>query len=137
MQEIKIDHFPEIGIEGKAAYLVWCQKWEESERGWGTRPDGYSLHLTFQDAEIYIREYWDSMPDAVPDEYSRPDGNIYPCLVDKNVCEEIKDSKNGIRRLGNPPRPFLVSDEDVGGWVPLKGGGHGYIGPSEKPKSKK
>lgn len=24
---------------------VICQKWEESERGWGTRPNGYSLHL--------------------------------------------------------------------------------------------
>lgn len=23
---------------------VIVQKWEESERGWGTRPDGYSIH---------------------------------------------------------------------------------------------
>ena len=32
---------------------VVVQKWEESERGWGTRPDGFSLHLT----EAYIQAF--------------------------------------------------------------------------------
>jgi len=31
--------------------------WEESERGWGTRPDGCSLHLTKADFEIYLDNY--------------------------------------------------------------------------------
>lgn len=107
--------------------MVFCQKWEESERGWGTRPDGYSLHLTEKDAENYIREYWDSMPDEVPDEYSCPDGKIYSCLVNKKILQSIQKSKNGIRCFGVSPAPFLMSDKEIGGWVPLKGGGHGKI----------
>jgi len=51
------------------------QDWLESERGWGFRPDGYSLHLTEEDRKSYIKAYWDRMPDQVPDEYSRPSGD--------------------------------------------------------------
>lgn len=49
--------------------------WTEYERGWGQRPDGSTLHLTKEDADAYIKEYWDGMPDrslGVPDEYSAP-----------------------------------------------------------------
>ena len=71
--------------------------WTESERGWGQRPDGYSLHLTREDSEAYIKEYWDKMPAQVPDEYSRPED---PKVIDVNakILREIKKSKNGIRR---------------------------------------
>lgn len=51
-----------------------CQKWEESEEGWGVRPDGFSLHLTKEGLKRYINEYWDSMPEEIPAEYSRPCG---------------------------------------------------------------
>ena len=51
---------------------VWCQLWEESEKGWGVRPDGYSLHSNQEDVKKYIKEYWDGMPKQTPDEYSRP-----------------------------------------------------------------
>lgn len=73
------------------------QDWEESERGWGVRPDGYSLHKTVGDCQKYIKEYWAGMPSAVPDEYSRPCGS--PRLVDVNreVYRSIEKSKNGIR----------------------------------------
>lgn len=56
---------------------VVVQKWEESERGWGCRPDGYSLHLTEEDRKSFIAGYWAMMPKAVPDEYSRPNGTPY------------------------------------------------------------
>lgn len=51
---------------------VYVQLWEESERGWGCRPDGVSLHKSKADCDEYIEEYWEGMPPTAPDEYSRP-----------------------------------------------------------------
>ncbi|MGZ8887986.1 MAG: hypothetical protein ACXW1D_00340 [Halobacteriota archaeon] len=54
----------------KALYAVM---WEESERGWGVRPDGCSLHRSELDALAFIKGVQDKQPkDYVPDEYSRP-----------------------------------------------------------------
>ena len=74
-----------------------CQQWEESERGWGARPDGYSLHLTQKDLDSYVKSYWDAMPNEVPEEYSRPCGKPYLVKVGDKKFKEIKKSKNGIR----------------------------------------
>lgn len=77
---------------------VIVQKWEESERGWGCRPDGYSLHITEDDRKAYIKDYWDGMPEGeAPYEYSRPDGSPYLADVDVATYEKVKRSKNGIR----------------------------------------
>lgn len=88
-------------MENKNEVVV--QKWEESERGWGTRPDGFSLHLTEADLQAFIERYWACMPDSVPDEYSRPDGKPYKSLVDDEIFAEVKASFNGIRSYGKPP----------------------------------
>lgn len=87
----------------KEKHVVICQRWEESERGWGTRPDGYSLHLTKGDHKEFCKEYWDKMPKYIPDEYSREDGQPYICEVSSEVFEKVKNSKNGIWCIGNPP----------------------------------
>jgi hypothetical protein len=60
---------------------VVVQKWEESERGWGVRPDGYSLHKDEAARSRFIRAYWDTMPKETPDEYSRPAGKPYMAEV--------------------------------------------------------
>ena len=54
-----------------------CQKWEESERGWGVRPDGYSIHASMDNRDTYIRLHNDAMPEEIQDEYSRPSGTPY------------------------------------------------------------
>lgn len=82
---------------------VVVQKWEESECGWGQRPNGFSIHLTDADREDFIRDYWDRMPDKVPDEYSRPAGTPYMATVDTKTFTKVKKSKNGIRGYGQPP----------------------------------
>lgn len=46
--------------------------WEETERHWGIRPDGFSLHLSESDYKQFVKEYWDSMPDSAPEIYYRP-----------------------------------------------------------------
>jgi hypothetical protein len=82
---------------------VVVQKWEESERGFGTRPDGFSLHLSEEDRVEYVRKYWASMPDEAPDEYSRPDGSPYLADVDEETLELIRKSEHGIMRTGPLP----------------------------------
>ncbi len=72
--------------------------WEESERGWGVRSDGHSIHKTFGDCDKFVKEYWAKMPDAVPDEYSRPSGEPYTARIEKKseLYKKLLKSKNGI-----------------------------------------
>lgn len=99
-------------------YPVVCQQWEESERGWGCRPDGYSLHLTEADREAYVKDWvaWEKKLNPnreVPDEYTRPCGTPYIVDVGQEIYDKITASKNGLRYDGRPPK----GAKD--GWVPL------------------
>jgi hypothetical protein len=84
---------------------VVCQLWEESERGWGARPDGYTLHLTEADRRAFIADYWARQPREVPDEYSRPSG--MPTVLDVNdeVYGQVRAGRFGQWYSGNPPKP--------------------------------
>lgn len=73
------------------------QEWVESEAGWGTRFDGYSIHETSEDRDAYIKEYWDSMPDAVPAIYSRPLGEPRLMHIWAEAADEVAKTKNGWR----------------------------------------
>ena len=89
---------------------VVVQKWEESERGWDTRPDGFSLHLTEADRVAFIKAYWARMPDrdafgCAPDEYSLPCGTPYLADVDAKMFKVLKATKNGDRYYANFPYP--------------------------------
>lgn len=93
---------------------VIVQKWEESERGWGTRPDGCSLHLTEEDRKKFLEEYWARQPKGgeVPDEYSRPDGTPYKAQIDRETFEKVQASSNGIWSQSVPAG-------GIDGWVAL------------------
>lgn len=93
---------------------VICQKWEESERGWGRRPDGFSLHISYDALRRYIKTYWDGMPDVAPDEYSCPDGTAYPVGVSDEVYQAVQ-SGDGIRYSSNTNYPGSAGLE---GWMP-------------------
>ena len=81
--------------------LVYCQNYEESERGWGTRPDGHSFHLSREDAGQFAQDYCQlgTLPQA-PDEYSRPIGELAHVEVDAKTFKELEraraDGKLGI-----------------------------------------
>ena len=81
-------------------YVVIRKNWIESERGWGQKPDGYSLHLTEQDLDQFVKEHWAEWPDEIPDWYYGPDimSSPRPFEVDEKTYNEIKKSKNGIKR---------------------------------------
>ncbi len=89
--------------ENCAGKKVILQKWEESERGWGETPDGFSLHLTDADRVQYIKDYWAPLPDDIPEEYSRPCEEPYEAEVDAETYLAISVSSNGIREYGDPP----------------------------------
>ena len=95
---------------------VVVQKWKESEKGWGVRPDGYSLHLTDQDREAYEKAYWDSMPDEIQDEHSRTCGTPYMAEVDDETFTKVKESANGIRFYNNK----YPGDQGPDGWKARK-----------------
>lgn len=64
------------------------QYWEESEAGWGQRPDGHSDHLTPEDCTKYIQQYWKdeeklNPKGTVPDVYSRPVGSPTVVMISK------------------------------------------------------
>jgi hypothetical protein len=70
--------------------------WEESEQGWGTRPDGCSLHISEKQYQSYLKSYWAGMPSKVPHEYSRPAGEPVKVQVSKNLYQQIQKSKRGL-----------------------------------------
>ncbi len=73
---------------------VVCQVWEESERGWGVRPDGYSLHLTLGDHKAWMAAYLKRLPPPpAPDEYSRPVGEPKTLLVDADTHTQLVERK--------------------------------------------
>lgn len=81
--------------------LALCQKWEESEAGWGIRPDGYSLHLSYDGLGRFIKRYWHSMPNYVPSEYSRPSGEPYAVEVSDTIIAELKAAGDGLHYRHN------------------------------------
>ncbi len=105
--------------------MIVVQKWEESEAGWGTRPDGYSLHRTEEDRLAFVTAYWDSMPDRPPAEYSRPDGKPYEVTEDEvrvlpggdYMLELIAGPMRGVRHRGPP-----AGNGGTHGWLSGKRG---------------
>lgn len=80
--------------------MIWKQPWIWRERGWDNEDDGYSLHLYYTDATDFIREYWDKMPDEVPDEYSCPWGMPFQVPeedIDPAILDALRKSRNGVK----------------------------------------
>lgn len=82
----------------KRTYPVLAQSWTESERGWGQRPDGYSLHQTKEDRDAFVDSYNKQFNNKaeVPDEYSFADGSPTVVVVHTSIYRKLKASKNGI-----------------------------------------
>jgi hypothetical protein len=74
---------------------VILQYWEESERGWGLRPDGCSLHIDARSHEDYVdmiyrdRTFYHS----VPQEYDRIVGNPVKVIVIESLYERVLTKK--------------------------------------------
>ena len=77
---------------------AWMQAWEESERGWGVRPDGFWFYLTETAAKRQTHKLLGKLRKAeerayggaTPDEYSRPAGPPRFVPVPPDLAKEIK-----------------------------------------------
>lgn len=72
----------------------YLQRWEESERGWGVRPDGASLHIN----QKYHKNYIDSIYECrdsknIPDEYERTSGPIVEAYIEDDLYERLVSKK--------------------------------------------
>lgn len=69
---------------------VVLQIWEESERGFGTRPDGCSVHIDSKERERYINSIYERRKSnsSIPNEYDR--------IVGEGIDVFIEDALFGL-----------------------------------------
>jgi hypothetical protein len=75
---------------------VILQIWEESERGWGTRPDGCSMHIDLKERENYIQTIYDSRKSetSIPDEYERIVGEGVEAFIEDELYNLVQKDKS-------------------------------------------
>jgi hypothetical protein len=75
---------------------IIMQLWEESERGFGSRPDGCSFHIDSNERKRFVDEIYKSRECEVeiPDEYDRIVGDEIEVFVDDKLFNVIKDKKS-------------------------------------------
>ena len=90
---------------------LFCVTWTESDEVLGVREDGYSLHLTREDAAQFVEEYWATKPHEASQDYSVPDSEVRSVSVPRAAFRETKKSRNGVRkyRPKEPPFPQIPS----------------------------
>jgi len=76
---------------------VILQFWEESERGFGVRPSGCSLHLDNPMRDNYVESiYKDRSTDYIPSVYDRVIGDVIDAYISDVLYSKVK-LKNSIR----------------------------------------
>jgi hypothetical protein len=90
---------------------IILQLWEESERGWGTRPDGCSIHIDLNSQKQYIKDYYKDRDDNVPDVYERIIGEPIEAFIDDKLFSVIEKDKNV--RLFETELNNLLSMEEI------------------------
>lgn len=78
-------------VTWKNKYKVVCQPWVEYERGWGNRPDGYSLHLSEEDRNKFVEGFniIFNNKEHAPDEYSVAQGKPFVTEVDMDMHDTL------------------------------------------------
>jgi len=81
-------------------HRVLLQTWEE-KANWGEiDPVASTIHLSETDRKAYIKAYWDSMPDEVPDSYITPSGEAKWIEVDDDLYQELMRVQTGKHQRG-------------------------------------
>lgn len=83
---------------------VFVQNWEESERGWGVRPDGFTVHTSKQQHIKYVAWYNETFNNQVlvPAEYTRVSGVPIEVEVDDDLFDKIHQATQLKRDDGKP-----------------------------------
>ena len=91
---------------------VILQLWEESERGWGTRPDGCSLHIDLKSQSEFIKESYKDRGDDVPDEYERVVGDPIEAFLDDALFSIVERDKT-VRLFENELNNLINMEEII------------------------
>ena len=89
--ESKISHLNENistskkTVNSSIKNILYAVTWTERERDWGQRPDGITVHTSFEEGKRYLEKFLSKQPKDVPYEYTSPD-YLEPKLV------EVSDS---------------------------------------------
>lgn len=90
---------------------VILQLWEESERGFGNRPDGCSIHADSENRNKYIKSIYESRCDEVPDIYERIIGSELEAFIDDDLFKILTEKKS--LRLIEPELNNLIKFEEI------------------------
>jgi hypothetical protein len=78
--------------EQPRTFPIVYDTWTEYERGWGSRPDGMSLHLNAADHKAFVADFdarYNNAPTA-PDEYTKADHKTKVVEVPESLYEQLK-----------------------------------------------
>ena len=89
------------------------QKWEESERGWGVRPDGCSIHLDTDSYKKYLNGIYvvRQNESIIPNEYDRIVGDLIDCFISDDLFSNLIQNKS--IRLMEYEMNNLISLEEI------------------------
>jgi hypothetical protein len=90
---------------------VVLQLWEESEKGFGTRPDGCSIHIDLYNRNNYIRYIYGSRGDIVPETYDKIIGSELEAFIDDELFKKLNVEKS--IRLIEPELNNLIKFEEI------------------------
>jgi hypothetical protein len=83
--------------------------WEEREKDGGCWPDGCSLHLTKEDYDLFLKQYWDKQCADLEritsietfylwySVFSFPEGKIDLAYATPELYQQVKESTHGLR----------------------------------------
>lgn len=91
---------------------VYLQYWEESERGWGVRPDGCSLHTSLEEHKKYINSIYKEREKhtEIPHEYDRIVGETIEVMIKDDLYDNIEE---GSLRLMEHQMNNLIKLEEI------------------------
>lgn len=70
------------------------QAWWERDAWSGPSRAGYSLHTSLERRIQYIKNYWDGLPQAVPDSYDAPEGDPVWVEIPDHIYDMLRHDLN-------------------------------------------
>ena len=90
-------------------HTVIGQNWTESERGWGQKHWGTTLHLSREDRDAYVAAHWakekkENKGGGTPEWYVRDEGNPFEVEIDnktyRKLCKLKEEGQSGMMTHG-------------------------------------
>jgi hypothetical protein len=91
---------------------VVLQLWEESEKNWGIRPDGCSIHLDDNLRNSYVKALYVDRGTEIPNIYERILGDPIIAFVNDNIYA-ILENEGSVRLLEHEMNNLINLEEII------------------------